>query len=35
MKNRNDRREEMGAYGTMALVAATILMTVLKLFGLI
>jgi len=35
MKNRNDRREEMGAYGTMCIVAAIIIVLILKLFGLI
>jgi len=33
--NRNDRREEMGAYGTMVIIGAIVLLTMLKLFGVV
>jgi hypothetical protein len=33
--NRNDRKEELGAYGTMIIIGAIILVTILKLFGAI
>jgi len=31
-QNRNDRREQMGAYGTMILVAAIVLLLIIKMF---